>query len=224
MSSYDAETINSPNPFARYAHRNRIKRSLAYVIPRIRLGRVLDYGCGSGVFISRLNGLKPYSAVGYEPFLRERTQRDLPIYSNYEEALSFGPYHTVTLFETIEHLSKSEVDEFLLRCDEALDARGSILISAPIEIGPALLLKEANRTVLRFKKQEYQLLELMKAAFLGAPGRRAENIKSSHKGYDFRESLDFLASRGWSTSVLSYGPLPLGHWYGNSQVFFLANK
>ena len=224
MSRYDAQTINSPNPFARFAHRNRIKRSLEYTIPRTKLGKILDYGCGSGVLVSRLNKIKSDSAVGYEPYMRERTQQNLPIYSDYQDALRLGPYHTVTLFETIEHLTRDELEEFLQRCTEVLDAKGSILISAPIEIGPALLLKEANRTLQRIPKPQYGFLELIKAAFLGIPGRRAENIKSHHKGYDFRRTLDFLASRGWSSTILSYGPLPLKHWYGNSQVFYLASR
>jgi 16S rRNA G1207 methylase RsmC len=56
---YDALTINSPNLFARYAHRNRIKKGLRYVIPRLELGNILDYGCGSGVFVSEINKIKP---------------------------------------------------------------------------------------------------------------------------------------------------------------------
>lgn len=224
MAGYDAHTIYAPNPLARYAHRKRLQRSLELAVPRVGLGRILDYGCGTGVFVSRMNGIRPGSTVGYEPYMRERTQDGLPIFSDFREVMARGPFHTVTLFETIEHLTPRELDEFLSRCEGMLAGHGAVLISAPIEIGPALLLKEANRLLFQARPREYALPELFKAAMLGVPGRRAGDVKESHKGFDFRASIGFLRCHGWATAVQSYGPIPLKTWYGNSQVFLLATR
>ena len=67
-NTYDDRTINSPDFFARYAHRNRLKKCLKKVVPRLDLGKVLDYGCGTGVFLSELLKIKPDCVIGYEAF------------------------------------------------------------------------------------------------------------------------------------------------------------
>ncbi|GHU57608.1 hypothetical protein FACS189442_6550 [Spirochaetia bacterium] len=47
---YEEYTIKSNNLIARFSHRKRIEKSIEYIIPRLELGNVLDYGCGTGVF------------------------------------------------------------------------------------------------------------------------------------------------------------------------------
>jgi hypothetical protein len=224
MSDYDSQTINARNPFARYSHRKRIKQSLALALPLIGDGRLLDYGCGPGVFLSKVLAHRPDSAVGYEPFMAERTQNHLPIYSTLPEIEQRGPYELITLFETIEHLSAEELSNFLNLARRNLSTSGRILISAPIEIGPALLLKDLNRFALRFHPSEHRPWELVTAGLFGIPARRAEDIKKSHRGFDFRRAIAQLRSSGWETQVLKYGPLPVPTWYGNSQVYMAASR
>jgi trans-aconitate methyltransferase len=80
MANYDAQTMNAPNPLVRFAPRNRIRRSLALAPPRLGSGKLLDYGCGSGVFVSEVIARHPGCAVGYEPFMIERARASLPIF------------------------------------------------------------------------------------------------------------------------------------------------
>jgi 2-polyprenyl-3-methyl-5-hydroxy-6-metoxy-1,4-benzoquinol methylase len=213
-SGYDGGTIHARNPLARYAHRSRIRRSLILALPRLGSGRVLDYGCGSGVFVAEVLMRRPGAAIGYEPYMTERTRGLLPIYNSLSDVETHGPYQLITLFETIEHLSSGERDTFLDFARRNVAVGGSLLISAPIEIGPALIVKR--------RASEHQLGELLKAAFLGIPARRAEDIKTSHRGFDFRETLRTLRDTGWEPRVLGYGPLPVPTWYGNSQVYISA--
>lgn len=224
MSNYDAQTINSRNPLARFAHRTRVKKSVGYAKGLVQRGKILDYGCGSGVFINEMNKLQAGTAFGYEPFMAERTQGGLPIYRDFDDLKPHGPFATVALFETLEHLSDGELSEFLGRAGEVLQDDGQILISAPIEIGPALFLKEFNRFILKLKKPEHGLAEFMKAALTGKAAGRAPNIKTSHKGFDFRAASRTIESHGWKVSVLGFSPIPFVGWYGNSQVFLIASR
>jgi 2-polyprenyl-3-methyl-5-hydroxy-6-metoxy-1,4-benzoquinol methylase len=48
VRKYDKHTIHSSNLFVRYAHQNRIIKSINYVLPRLEAGKILDYGCGTG--------------------------------------------------------------------------------------------------------------------------------------------------------------------------------
>ena len=222
MPSYDACTINSTNPFARYAHRMRVKRSVDIAESRVDVGKILDYGCGSGVFIAEMLSKKSNCAIGYEPYMEDRVCDDLPIFKSLQDVKKMGPYATVTLFETAEHLASNELEDFLSMCQQLLTSAGGILISVPIEVGPALILKELNR-FFHLKRPEYHFFEFIKSSVFGIPARRADNIKVSHKGFDFRRFIDTLEASGWYVRVLSYGPLPLGTWYGNSQVYIWAN-
>lgn len=224
MASYAQQTIDSANPLARYAHRSRVKRSLALVLPWLAGGKLLDYGCGSGALIREVLLRHPGRAVGYEPYMTERAGVDLPIYSTREQIEAAGPYSLVTLFETIEHLTDSELVAFLSLADRIVARSGGILVSAPIEIGPALLLKDLNRSVLHGRPSEHRTLELVKASLFAIPARRAEDIKVSHRGFDFRRARARLSELGWATRILGYGPLPFVGWYGNSQVYMWAER
>jgi SAM-dependent methyltransferase len=209
----------------RYAHRDRVRRSLTFALARLGDGRLLDYGCGSGAFISKiLTRRSDVAAVGYEPFMTERAEGRLPIYRTLPEIERYGPYQLITLFETIEHLSADEHGRFLEFAGRNLTATGSLLISAPIEIGPALIVKDLRRCAWRLRSSEHHMFELFKAAVFGIPARRAADIKNSHRGFDFRKALAQLRMAGWEPKVLGYGPLPIPTWYGNSQVYIVASR
>lgn len=224
LRTYDEQTVNSPNPLARYAHRNRLKKSIQLALSKCKGGVILDYGCGSGHFIAEILKHRPGGAVGYEPFMKERTAQGLPIHRSINELSHIGEFSMVTLFETIEHLHEEELVDFLATCDQVLAPAGGILISGPVEIGPALLLKEVNRSVLHLRKPEHRLLELAKASVLGIPASRAIDIKCSHKGFDFRKAISAIQALGWDVEILNFGPLPIGTWYGNSQFYLWATR
>ena len=156
--------------------------------------------------------------------MTERAHSSLPIFDTLAEVELRGPYNLITLFETIEHLSDEELGLFLKFARKVLTPTGGILISAPVEIGPALIFKDLNRFALQRKQSEHRTLELLKAAIFGIPARRAEDLRTSHRGFDFRKARNNLWYRGWVTDLLAYGPLPTGIWYGNSQVYLWAYR
>jgi hypothetical protein len=78
--------------------------------------------------------------------------------------------------------------------------------------------------MLHRRKPEHGLFELLGAGLFGIPARRAADIKSSHKGFDFRQAIRDVRAQGWDVSILGYGPLPIRTWYGNSQFYLWATR
>lgn len=224
MVSYDRQTLNTPNPIARYAHRNRLARVKSIVTSQTDVHKVLDYGCGPGAFVKAIQGINGIEAIGYEPFMKERIDSDSPVFEDISSIEAAGPFDLITIFETVEHLDERELLDFLRLADKLLTEKGRILFSAPIEIGPALFMKELNRCILHKRLPEYSVVELFLSSFLGVAAKRAENIKVSHKGFDFRQTIRFLEEQYGPVTIISYGPLPIGTWYGNSQVYFWLTR
>lgn len=225
-SGYDNATVNSSNPLVRLAHRSRVRKGYDIVLPRLSEGRLLDYGCGTGILLNKIKQSdRGVNVYGYEPFKEERCAENLSIFSDYNEIVKYAPFATITVFEVLEHLQWKEIDIILNRFKDILKEDGKIYISVPIEVGPAIILKEINRKRFGFDYQ-YSFLEFIKAAFFGIPGYREapDADYMLHKGFDFRHLIHFIKSRGWKVKILGYGPLPIPTWYGNSQVFLCLSR
>jgi 2-polyprenyl-3-methyl-5-hydroxy-6-metoxy-1,4-benzoquinol methylase len=121
---YERATVQSSNPLVRIAHRSRIKKCVELAAPRLEIGKVLDYGCGTGLLVSILNKIKPGCAVGYEPFRTERFEKDTSVFSQYADIERRAPYSTITLFEVIEHLNNESIKEFLDRSEKLFNGGG----------------------------------------------------------------------------------------------------
>lgn len=220
MVNYSKQTFQSSNPLVRFAHHNRLNRARSLLCARPATHHVLDYGCGSGDFVSALASIPGINAVGYEPFMKERSSSLNAIYSSLSEIQGFAPFDVITVLETVEHLSDHELIQLLQEARSLLHPDGAMLFSAPIEIGPALLMKTFNRSIRYGQWPAIPIPRLLAAAFLGIPPQRAPNIKISHQGFDFRQTIRLLNRRFGVVRVVGYGPLPIGTWYGNSQVYF----
>ena len=217
---YSSQTVNHPNPIARFAHRHRNRKSilLANNLVKSNSKIIVDYGCGKGVFVDSLRRGGFKFAYGYEPYMEQAIDRSYIVKD--KKLIPTGNVELVTLFETIEHLDTDELDSFFDFCRLCLNESGKILISAPLEIGPAVILKDIVRSILFKRPLEYSFIELLKCGLFGMSIERSKNIKHSHKGFDFRKIITLIRKRYGKVKVLGYGPLPINTWYGNSQVYF----
>ncbi|MGH9260065.1 MAG: class I SAM-dependent methyltransferase [Acidimicrobiales bacterium] len=216
--SYSAQTLDTPNPIARYAHRQRYKVSLDRVARDVAQGgTVLDYGCGDGAFLKTLADLRPdLSLYGYDPESNHVPERYTPVDDS--AAVASRSVDLVCCFETLEHLYDDEISTFLAEASRVLAVGGEVSISVPVIGGPTLLLKEANRAILFRRGTDYSARELLAAALAGRPAPRPDDIRVTHKGFDFRPLLRRL---GEQLEVLdtAYTPFPTLPWWLNSQVF-----
>lgn len=220
--SYQKQTLDSPNPIARFSHRRRYAFSLAKTLAQMGpQASVLDFGSGDGTFLNLLAAAKPDAILyGYDP-------ESEPLSGNYQRIGSLDGLepHSINLiccFETLEHLYPAERERFYLDVKRLLVEGGKVIISVPVIGGPTLLLKELNRMILFRRKSEYSLRELVLAVFWGQPARSLGNPRISHKGFDFREIEAQLISHGFGDLKKTFSPFSFFPWFFNSQIFFVA--
>jgi len=216
--SYSQQTLDTPNPIARFAHRQRAKLSLDGVVRDAPRGAaVLDYGCGDGAFLNALAARRPdLELLGFDP----ESNHVPDAYTSIDDVAGVPDRSAalVCCFETLEHLYPAEIDTFVSEAARVAVPGGEVLISVPVIGGPTLLLKEANRALLFRRGTDYSAGELLAASFAGRPAPRPDDIRVTHKGFDFRPLLTRL---GCDLHLLdtACSPFPRLPWWLNSQVF-----
>jgi 2-polyprenyl-3-methyl-5-hydroxy-6-metoxy-1,4-benzoquinol methylase len=161
MADYADYTYNSPNPLRRFSHRTRFKNAVAAIpVDSPQPLRILDFGCGDGMFIHQLRKNMGASAsiVGYEPYLEAIEVNSERIEQNWQHIPKIsaleGNFDFVTCFEVLEHLPGEFLTEALQQIHSVLTPTGSVIVSVPIEVGFPALLKGFLR---RREGENYQL-------------------------------------------------------------------
>lgn len=218
MPSYDRQTLDNPNPLARFAHRRRFAYSVAMIEQLLpEGGRLLDYGCGPGRFLQALAAKRPDAElVGYDPYVEIAGGSHRQVKDTAE--LADGSFDAVCALEVCEHLDATETDVLFAEVKRLLKPQGGFIVSVPIMYGPVLLLKEINGILLHRRASEYRLGELLRA-LAGRPVPRGPDIKGSHKGFDFRE-LRARLERDFEIESQALSPSSGRPWYLNSQIFY----
>jgi SAM-dependent methyltransferase len=244
---YAAKQICCGDRLISWSHRRRFATGLQLAAP-LAGGRVLDYGCGDGTFLAFLlaGAAAPSLAVGAEihPSLVEDCRGRLGglpgiSFLTVEEldapawAASFDG---LVCMEVLEHV----VDWIppLDRWERLLAPGGRVIVSVPVETGPALLIKQTARRVAGWRglgdypgQSPYTPWELFRGVFAGGrqhmprPVHRAADGSPNHdhKGFNWRVLRAALAARFQLerivTSPLRFLPPALA-----SQVWFLLRK
>jgi SAM-dependent methyltransferase len=221
MVSYERQTVDSPNPIARFAHRSRVAKSVAlagkYLPPR---GVVVDFGAGTGLFLSTLGNKRPDANLyAIEPFMPPAADPRIHYVPDFETLRQEADL--ITSFEVCEHLTDDDAEQFLSHAARFLKPGGKLIISVPIMIGGALILKELNKAILYRCRLEYSPSELI-AGVLGCDVERPAENRWTHKGFDFRWLRERIAQR-FVIERETLSPLPLP-WWANSQIFFVCRK
>jgi hypothetical protein len=214
LISYSQQTIDAPNPVARYVHRARLSRSIdlaSKLCPQG--GAIADFGCGIGTFLNRFGSIRPdVKLIGYEPFQSPASGFRLVSSMRDVEAVD-----VLCCFEVLEHLQDDAIASFV---SDAKRIARSVLVSFPIIGGLTLPVKEANRYLLRGIK-DYSIKELALAT-LGTPAPRFAD-RVSHKGFDFRGMEKHLGEH-FRTARRLLSPFPALPWWLNSQVFLVLEN
>src|SRR5688500_6336523 len=145
---YEQQTVDRRNPIARFTHRTRMRKSKRLVTRHLPASAtILDYGCGQGRFLHDLaidiRDRQPQARVsllGYDPFATAKFE-GYRVVSDVNE-FDAESVDILTILEVCEHLTDAELQEFIYFAVKVLTPEGRLLVSVPIEIGPAVLVKE----------------------------------------------------------------------------------
>ena len=220
MVSYDKQTVNSENFFARYAHRNRLKLCLK-ILSKVcdHSSTIFDYGCGDGTLLNELSQKKiGGNLIGLDT---ENIKPGNYLFFKNHNDVKDRSIDVLTCFETLEHLNKNEKDEFFIFVNRVVKQKGKLVVSFPIIGGPFLILKELRRRKI-FKKSEYNLTELIKASFFGKFPERSNDLKGSHKGFNFKDLIKEIENN-YNISQRIYSPFNYLPWFLNSQIFLVIS-
>lgn len=141
------------NCVIRWSHRSRFRLGLSLMGESV--GRVLDYGCGDGTFLTMAAGrvetacgvdINPDAIsdarqrLGSIPNLRFCTISELALETWHEQR-----YDVVTCMETLEHCTDESVEFILKELARLVAPTRRVIISVPIEVGIAFLVKSIAR-------------------------------------------------------------------------------
>lgn len=244
---YARKQIYCPNRVVSWSHASRFR--LAAELARACGGtRLLDYGCGDGTFLALMRGVFA-TAVGAD--VDERQLDDCRARFEGTPGVEFlhtgslsggghaGTYDAVTCMEVLEHCPEPERLRVLDALCRLAAPGGRIIISVPVEIGPALFGKQLFRALAAWRGQgDYQYRETytpreLLAAVLGRPNlarARYRVVKDGrpfeycgHKGFDWRVLESEIRDRLTIERRL-FTPLPALGRYASSQVWFVCRR
>lgn len=226
---------------------------------RYRLGRrlvepyagrkYLDYGCGDGTFLTLVRDIFT-DAIGADV----DPQQTKDCVDRFAGQMSFtflltddladsqhtGAYELITCMEVLEHCTKEKLNEVLADLQRLISRDGVVIISVPVEIGPALIGKQLARMLAGWRglgdykyRETYTVRQLIKMVFAGKhteitrPVYRADfavdrpNSYHGHKGFNWR----LLRARLQDRFIIEKSCFsPLG-WLGghlSSQAWFIC--
>jgi SAM-dependent methyltransferase len=230
----------------RWSHGARFRMARRMVEP-FAGRRLLDYGCGDGTFLHAVGDLFP-EAVGAEvdAFLVDDAARRAGengprfVHTDALDAEPDGAFGAVVCMEVLEHCTEDTVERVLalLRRLTAMDGR--LVVSVPVETGPALVAKQLVRALAAARgvegyrdRERYTPGEMLRMLAAGPATRiprpvyegrfadGAPNRYHGHKGFNWRWIRARLDERFTveSTRFSPLGLLPAGL---NSQAWFVC--
>jgi 2-polyprenyl-3-methyl-5-hydroxy-6-metoxy-1,4-benzoquinol methylase len=244
---YARKQIFSRSRLVAWSHGSRFDTARRLAAPHAG-SRLLDYGCGDGTFLALVHDLFP-RALGVDADsvqisgCAERFASlgglSFALANHLEEPQHSGRYGVIVCMEVLEHcpadVQRRVVDDLARVCAP----EGRVIVSVPIEIGPALAAKQAARAFAAARglseyaaRERYRPTELARMIIAGprtSIPREETSVDlddgtsmrfTGHKGFNWR-ALERLIESRFAIERRLCSPMPiLGTWL-NSQVWFV---
>jgi 2-polyprenyl-3-methyl-5-hydroxy-6-metoxy-1,4-benzoquinol methylase len=240
---YERKQLGSRSFTIRLSHRGRFTLARRLIAPSAG-ARLLDYGCGDGTFMAQVIDLFP-DAVGtdYEPGQVADCRRRFADYPRLrfctvdELSTVSASFGLITCMEVLEHCREREIDQVLDDLRRLLAPAGRLVISVPIEIGPALILKQMVRRIAGWRNlgdyrynERYTVGELVRMTLATSRSAIARPLYDNapglppfhtHKGFNWR-ALRERIGHDFSLQRTCFSPFPLAGPILNSQAWFIC--
>jgi 2-polyprenyl-3-methyl-5-hydroxy-6-metoxy-1,4-benzoquinol methylase len=241
--NYARKQIYCPSRVVAWSHGSRFRLAARLAGTGVG-GRLLDYGCGDGTFIALTHGTFA-EAVGSDIDAAQlvecrRRFADMPgvrFVQTSELDDAVAAYDVVTCMEVLEHCVDVERRRVLDDLRGLVVRGGPVIISVPIEVGPALLGKQLFRGIAAWRghgdyrhRETYSPREMLAAVLARPRLARAEYEVSGpsgpmrycgHKGFDWRVLQREIAER-FDVEQRLFTPLGALGALLNSQVWFVC--
>lgn len=230
MTNYAGITYNAKNPLRRFSHRTRFRKSIESIRVKENI-RVLDYGCGDGLFLNRLKEAcsNENYLLGYEPFLDAVAENSVRIVSEWESVVAnvekYGKFDYITCFEVLEHFSRERQVEAIEKILPILTDDGFFIVSVPVEIGfPSFIKNMLRRYNTKKDKAVYKARNIIASLFgKPLPEFRQRDGYLNHMGFYFTD-LEQVFIPYFKIIRKTYSPFKYLGYNLNSQVFYNLKK
>ena len=228
MENYGDYTYNAQNPLQRFSHRRRFHNAIA-AIPVNDNIRLLDFGCGDGLFLNKLKEVlnnKTAFLMGYEPFMSPIHNNAVTITAAWEAVVKEAPFNYITCFEVLEHFDENLQRETLKKIAQLLDDDGVLIVSVPIEHGFSSIAKNVVRrfTCPKSERHLYSIKNIMAACFKKKlPQYRTGSSYLSHLGF-YHTDLEKLFLDDFVIEQKYFSPFASLGSQLNAQVFYKLKK
>jgi 2-polyprenyl-3-methyl-5-hydroxy-6-metoxy-1,4-benzoquinol methylase len=243
---YARKQIYCPSRVVAWSHGSRFRLAARLAAAAGSGGRLLDFGCGDGTFIALTHGAFA-DVIGCDidaaqlAECRDRLRGLDRVTFIHTGALAAdahaGAYDVVTCMEVLEHCVDAQRTEVLDTLRRVVKPAGRLIVSVPIEVGPALLGKQLFRAIAAWRghgdyqhRETYSPRELAAAVLARPPLTRAEyDVQTpegsmrycGHKGFDWHV-LEAEIARRFAIDERRFTPLPPLGAMLNSQVWFVC--
>lgn len=232
----------------RWSHGSRFRVARELVEPYAG-ARLLDYGCGDGTFLKMVHDIFPHAvgaevdaALAAEAAARYAAEPGLRFVHTAELAgEAEGSFGVAVCMEVLEHCTPEAVDRVLADLRRLVAKDGTVIISVPVETGPALVGKQLYRALAArrglegyVERETYTPAELGKMLVAGSgtaierPVYRSHfpsgeaNVYHGHKGFNWR-ALRRRLQADFHLRQTRFSPVPLLGPLLNSQAWFVLS-
>jgi len=232
----------------RWSHGSRFRVARELVAPYAG-ARLLDYGCGDGTFLSMVRDLFPH-AVGAEvdaalaADAARRLEADAGLRFVHTSALADEPdgsFAVATCMEVLEHCTPDAADRVVADLRRLVAKDGTVIVSVPVETGPALVGKQlyrrlaARRGLEGYRDRETYTAKELGTMLVAGGGTAIErpvyrgsfasgepNVYHGHKGFNWRALRRRLVA-DFVVRETRFSPVPLLGPLLNSQAWFVLS-
>ncbi len=227
---YTNSTINSSSVLHAFSHKKRFSVALKLIDPRDSEA-VLDYGTGDGYMVKLVSEVHSGKVVGYTPvnqqmvdYLNSSISNDNVSFTRDLSSLKKGSFSKICCLEVLEHLPLDSQRIALCNIKSFLKEDGRVVISVPLEVGFASLIKNSLRIILRRKHPPTNFSTITKSLLGMYIERPDRHYIASHIGFRYKTLVTLFDEVGLSIEKKAFSPFSMLGTVCNSQIFFVLKK